>query len=502
MQVSRSLRRIRQRLGAGAVPLALRLRIVRGLPRIRRRFPVVAGALVALILLLRLVSYGGSSAIQAGDSTAGAYRLYAAQLAADSVGAALGSCPELDSFDFAKALAGPAQSLSPMLEHVDRATGRVVVNGGDTRQPTQPFTFAWGDQTESQSFFPATHTYSDTARNYTVRVIAHYRDGSIGIAEFPLWFQQPAFVPVALDPALSVRMPSVAPPLRTRLYPVPPGLVGLTDTELGIVSRSQAEYLLSVAAQLQYGYANRNVADVDGGFQQAILRDPRIVGGMSSLWFLSPPTVAVGSPFRFESSLSSLFHELGHNVTLDSPAGFIYGGKIDGAANAIYSETMAQIFQHATVYDLVRRGQQFGLSCDVREAIKASGLVSFGILKGGYESYVAQGAHYASWNDPATPVDETVGTFMTLAFKFVEHSQASGVGVELPLQRMVALLQTFNADLLAAYKPSADSTGGAEFRATLMVGALSAGFGQDLRPEFRALGFPIDNAVFSALLSR
>ena len=41
-------------------------------------------------------------------------------------------------------------------------------------------------------------------------------------------------------------------------------------------------------------------------------------------------------------------HEMGHNATLNSPADYYFGGKTDGPANAILSETIAQIFQHAT----------------------------------------------------------------------------------------------------------------------------------------------------------
>ncbi|MBC8424286.1 hypothetical protein H8E07_09205 [bacterium] len=43
---------------------------------------------------------------------------------------------------------------------------------------------------------------------------------------------------------------------------------------------------------------------------------------------------------------------MGHNATLNFPAVHDYGGKIDGYVNAIYSETMAQIFQYATAYEL------------------------------------------------------------------------------------------------------------------------------------------------------
>ena len=38
---------------------------------------------------------------------------------------------------------------------------------------------------------------------------------------------------------------------------------------------------------------------------------------------------------------------------------------IDGNANAIYSESMAQIFQHATGYEIVNNYDYYGLSEDL-----------------------------------------------------------------------------------------------------------------------------------------
>jgi hypothetical protein len=410
------------------------------------------------------------------------------------------ACPDLDTFDYQQALSGPANSLSPVLESANAATGMVTVNGGDLRQPSQPFVFDWDDGSTSTGFFPSTHTFGDVRRNYTIHVTAHYPGGTTGEASVPLWFRPPIVSPVSLEPGLTVTIPAALPVLGTRLYPVPPNLTALSADTLGGLPRTAAEYLLSVVAQLQHNYANHDVVPVAGAFHQVVLRDPTMRGGMYSLWFTSPVALAVGADdFRFESQLSSVFHEMGHNVTLNSPASFQYGGHIDGPANAIFSEAMAQVFQHATVYDLVRDGATYGLGCDIRGAVEASGLASFGVLRSAYEEYVRSGARYSSWNNPATPGDETVGTFMTVAFKFFEHAQAAGTGVHDPLQRMMRVLQTFDASMQQSYDPLHDSPQGSSFRATLMVAALSAALDTDMRQEFRALGFPIDDTTFAAL---
>jgi hypothetical protein len=115
-------------------------------------------------------------------------------------------------------------------------------------------------------------------------------------------------------------------------------------------SRATVEYVLSVAAWIQCEFTNGDVYAPDGNFQQVVLRDADF-GGMYSIWFTPPPGFAAGD-YAFQGSPedSSLFHEMGHNFTLNSPVEFCYGGKIDGWANAIFSETMAQIFAHATAF--------------------------------------------------------------------------------------------------------------------------------------------------------
>ena len=432
-------------------------------------------------------------------SQQGIYHAFVAGLQRSGIAAA---CPELDDFTLTPSLAGPGWIFEASVQTLV-SNGLVTIQGLDTREPGQPFTFDWGDGSTSEAFFPANHQYKDTSRNYRVGITAHYDDFTTAQTETHVWFRPFAVNPVATDPSLAVGVPTVAPSLATRLYPAPSGLAAVSEGTFGSIGRETASYVLSVAAQLQYSYANNNVEPVGSGFEQVVLADPSLEGGMYSLWFTTPVALAVGhSPLRLESEISSVFHEMGHNVTLNSPAAFRYGGRVDGSANAIFSEAMAQIFQHATAYDLVREGDTYGLGCDLREAIRASGLRSFAVLRVAHEDYLAGGMRYSSWNDPATPNDETFGTFMTIAFKFFEHAEEQGNGVEVPLRRMMALLQTFDADLAARYDQTHNTSAAAAFRATLMVAAPSEAFDEDLREEFRGLGFPIDNDTYDELRAR
>jgi hypothetical protein len=364
------------------------------------------------------------------------HRLYAPEIAADSGGGPLPeTCPDLDAFTYADALAHPS-TLGAAVDQSDRNTGHVVVNGGDSRAPTTPFTFAWGDGQQTETFFPATHTYSDTTRTYGVVVTAHYQDGTSGSVTVPVRFAPADILPVAVDPRLTVTVPAVSPTLGTRLYPPPTGLEGFGESEFTTISRQDAEQLLSVGAELQFGYANGNILEVDAGFRQVVLKDPAIEGGMYSLWFTTPVSLAVGGDgFPFPSGIMGLFHEMGHNVSLSSPANFHTGGRLDGNANAIHSETTAQIFSYVTAYDLIRRGEQYGLDCATRRDIASIAVRDASGARHTFDEYVAAGHPFASWNDPASPSDETFHTFGTLAYKFLEHTVTDDVPPSQALQR-------------------------------------------------------------------
>ncbi|HTY05326.1 MAG TPA: hypothetical protein VMC86_02315, partial [Gemmatimonadales bacterium] len=139
-----------------------------------------------------------------------------------------------------------------------------------------------------------------------------------------------------------------------------------------------------------------------------------------------------------------------------------------------------------------------GLPADLALDIANSARASAQVVRSAYDAYVGQGMPFSTWNDPATPGDETFGTFMTVARQFMVHAEQAQSYLP-PLTRVMRLLRKFDQAMLDAYAPQANDVAASTFRATLMVAALSYGFRQDLRAEFRALNFPIDDATFTTL---
>lgn len=107
------------------------------------------------------------------------------------------------------------------------------------------------------------------------------------------------------------------------------------------------------------------------------------------------------------------------------------------------------------------------------------------VVRGSYENYVNSGMKFTSWNNPATPTDETFDTFMTIAYEFSAHAENSELEYRIPLKRMMSLLQTFGENDRARYDQYNNTPAGETFRSTLMVAALSYAFETDLRAEFR-----------------
>lgn len=407
------------------------------------------------------------------------------------------------AFDFKEQLFGPTSTLTVNIESIDANTGEVTVNGCDTRCLTRSFTWNWGDGSEPESgWFPMEHTYTNLTENYIITVTSHYCGGGTDTAETLARFVAPQISPVNLPSNIEVTIPDSNVNLDSRMagYYPPATLTHFDDSFFEVVPRATIEYILTVAAFVEKDLVNSDIPDVNGGFRQVLLRDP-CFDGMYSLWFTSPVSFGAGD-YAFGGTIqySSFTHEMGHNFTLNTPADYYYGGKIDGCANAIYSESMAQIFQHATAYEIINNAEFYGLGDDLVYDIKQSAISSMQIVRNAYEDYVNSGAHFYSWNNPITPEDETVDTFMTIAYKFCEQAENSEAGYRIPLKRMMKLLQLFNSYLKSRYdrlhnNPAADS-----FRATLMVAALSHGFSKDLRPDFQALNFPIDDTTYNELI--
>src|SRR5262249_12991283 len=155
-----------------------------------------------------------------------------------------------------------------------------------------------------------------------------------------------------------------------------------------------------------------------------VLADPDSSGGMYSIWFSSPVAFGAGTnAFAGSLSWSSYSHEMGHNFTLNSPSNYYLGGKIDGSANAIVSEALAQIFQHSAAYELINHGAELGLSPELVADIRFSAMASMALVRSSYCDYTNSGSEFHSWNNPSTPQDETFDTFMTIAYKFFQHAE-------------------------------------------------------------------------------
>jgi len=405
------------------------------------------------------------------------------------------------TFNFKKYLFNEPSSLGIFVESLNKTTGHVTISGCDTRCPNIPFTWDWGDGKITNDWFPQAHTYADVSKNYIVTVISHYQNNETDSAKVLVRFNTPQINSIDLPEDIAVSIPSQMPTLTTRLYSLNSNLTTFDDTDFDVIPRSTIEYILSVAADIQMDLVNRDVYLIDGGFNQVMLQDSSF-GGMYSLWFTNPVSFGVGSTgFHGTIGYSSFIHEMGHNFTLNTPADFYFGGRIDGSANAIFSETMAQIFQHTTGYELINNYQYYGLSDDILFDIQESFISSIKIVRYAYENYLNSGMAFSSWNDPASPDDETFNTFMTIAYQFFVHAENSELGYRKPLKRMMHLLQVFNEELRQQYDQYHNTAAADTFRATLMTTAVAYGFGENLCEKFKSLNFPISEKIYSELVS-
>ncbi len=269
-------------------------------------------------------------------------------------------------------------------------------------------------------------------------------------------------------------------------------------TKLPGVSSDVAAYALSVAASIQKDFVNDNAYPRGGVFRQVVYQASTPSAGLYSLWFTDP--IAFVIAYDLKTILwSSFIHEMGHNFTLNSPADFYFGGRIDGDANAIYSETMAQIFQHATIHEMTRRYRELGLSEDLMTDIADDALATCSGLAGGYANYLSNGRNFTSWNDSRTAQDETLRTFLTLAYVFLREGAADPDGYRLPVKRMMEFLQLWNAAWQNSYGQQTNSPGAETFRSTMMVAAISHGLQRDMRTVFRDLKFPIDDIAWNSM---
>ena len=399
---------------------------------------------------------------------------------------------------------GATSAFSASLSAIDTSSGAVTINGvlAPPAAASGPFTFTWGDGTTTTRFFPATHTYADRTQNYIAAVAAADTAGHQYLTQVVVRFADAAVTTRELPPDLKVTVPA-APPVLSSPQPGL-GVPALSAFATIPYSRSVLEYVLSAAAKVQNDLVGGDVVRTDGTFRQVVLRQDTFTPSTSfSVWSTLPVAVAAGpSVLQGAPSWSSLFHEMGHNVTLNMPAPFRFGGRIDGAANALYSEMMAQVFQHVTSQLLVTNAAAYGIPDDLALEIRQSAYGSFATLRSNAESLRTGAESFSAWNDPATSTDETLPTFMCLAYEFFLQADPDGANYHECAQRLCAFLRHFDAAWQAGWAQNTNSAAASSFRATLMVAALSTGVGRDLRATFKSYGFPIDDTTYLVTIAK
>jgi uncharacterized protein (TIGR03437 family) len=377
------------------------------------------------------------------------------------------------------------------------ANGTVVVNGGDSEQPSTPFKFSWGDGSSTTGFFGQQHTYANTGQNYVVTITAYENSGATQQIQIPVFFVGPSISPQATPQAVTFDIPSHPIQFGTHYssYALPSGETVFPDGAFTPYSRGNLEYLLTQAAAIAEDFANDNVYLLNGIFDIEMIENVSFGGGYC-FWFTTPMSVGYGSDiFSPAVQWYVVFNEIGKDTALNTPTSLPFGGNTDGNASQIYSETMGDIFSYAIGYELVNNATSYGIGNDVVVDMSNDLLAGAADLKGQSDAYVAAGAPFSSWEPDGVPC-------ATLAWKFIEHAELQGLGYRTPTKRLMRLLQMFNPSMLASYDPQHNTQAGATYRSTLMVTALSYAFSEDLRSEFRALNFPIDDAVYAQLYNQ
>ncbi len=371
----------------------------------------------------------------------------------------------------------------------------VTIDGYDGRRPGTPFTFDWGDGMREESFFVAEHTYAEGTGVARITVTAHYDDGTTGEAGATLPLRPAVTYQRRVPRAVALLLPDSPATVAPAVEPGGPRLGAFPAEVFTAIPPDAIEYVLDVAHAIQIDLCNGDVAP-RARTRQVVARSEEGYG--CSLWFLEPATVACATKMVGPSpDWSSLFHEMGHNVTLNTPAACHLGGKTDGPMSAIASESLAQILQHATAALLCADAERTGLSPDLRDLIWACALRTTVPLVEGARRYEREGMCFRSRDLPETPTDETLPSFMHLGREFLLLADETGE-IRLATKRLMAAVETWSpADTERWQQPENEV-----FRATFLVAAMSHGVGRDLREHFRARGYPVDDTLYGELAIR
>lgn len=393
----------------------------------------------------------------------------------------------------------PAQSIVRL--HVDTTARRVTVVGDDFRQPTIPFEFDWGDGAVTRGFFPAAHTYKADFEGGTIRMLSTYPDRSTALAirEFHL----SGAAPCKPNPRFPVSTDFHLTNVKTVLYDLSSKWDSVSKENMGDVSPKTVTSLFSAATGIISGFFG---GDHDGfvgdRFPQIVFQDTGLQGGAYSVWYTRPVGFAIGRNMTFSRDWSSVFHEMGHNIACNSPKGHRMGGRLDGNGNAILTESTAQILQHAAGRRLIEHAAEYGIDAPLRSQIAMSCESTMMTLARFGRKYVRDGCPFAAWDKPNTPQDETLLTFMYLAYRFCRGVEEYHVDWDKAVTRYATVLRTMDEPLYKRLDNKVPTDAAATADATLMVAAVSHGLDRDMRRDFRQAKFPIDDALYEELLTK
>lgn len=181
---------------------------------------------------------------------------------------------------------------------------------------------------------------------------------------------------------------------------------------------------------------------------------------IQALWYTNPAIILYDGSLG-DAAWVSLFHEIAHVLTLNFPAQYRLGGHIDGNANAIVSETLAQILSVVTAQEI----RNYGIPLDIQRQISQSLDMAYGYLVLYHDRYV-ESNRFVTWNDPSTPFDETMPTFMGISYEFLSACDTSCVYA---VQQVFTRVRTFNADVHSRYNQHVNSQEADVFRMELIL---------------------------------
>jgi hypothetical protein len=402
-----------------------------------------------------------------------------------------------------KYVIGPVPTLEVHVHSVDTATGQVEVWASESATPSPTFTFDWGDGNTDTGGCMQSHTYQDLSRNYVVTITSRYTDGKTDDAQGVIYFVPPELEEIPLPPELAVTIPDHPVALVSRIPAISLPSTSLTAFDDGffpVVPRETVEYVLTAGAEVEEDFVNSDHVLVDGGFRQVILRDAP-AGGAQALWYADPVAVAAGDQILQPSvNWSVLYHEMAHDIQLNSPAEPCFGAfVVDGRGGYYLWEALARMIQCAVAFELLNDGGRHGLGREIPVDIGRTTDKMAKEIRSHYEDYLRLGMPFCSYENPSTSERETYDTFCTLATRFLVHAEEQDLGYRVPTKRLMKLVHTFDQESFDRWDAKRDTPEADEYRSTFMVTALSYAFNGDLRDEFRALNFPVSDADYEAL---